>query len=167
MVPSGKVVQLNVSPGGLPKRAIRRAMVTPLGIEGDRHNHPAIHGGPRKALLLIASETVAALQADGYPVEAGSLGENLTTEGLDPKTMRAGQRYRIGHDVIVELTQPRGPCKALDVYGADLPARVYDKRVKAGDSASPKWGLSGFYASVAAGGEILPGAPIFLLDQAV
>lgn len=167
MIPSGKVVQLNVSGGGLPKRSIRSATVTPLGIAGDLHNHPNIHGGPNKALLLIAKEVLDSLRESGFPVEPGSMGENLTTEGLDIRTLRAGQRYRIGHDVIIELTQPRGPCKALHIYGETLPAEVYDKKVKAGDPKSAKWGMSGFYASVVRSGVILPGAPIFLLDQSV
>lgn len=146
---------------------VRSGVVTPLGVEGDGHNHPHIHGGPRKALLLIAKEVIDSLRDRGFPVEPGSMGENLTTEGLDIRTLRAGQRYRIGHDVIIELTQPRGPCKALHLYGDGLPHEIYDKQVKAGDPGSPKWGMSGFYASVVRGGEILPGAPVFFLDQSV
>ena len=47
--------------GGLPKRPIAGGLITPLGIEGDRHAHPSVHGGPRKAILLIASEVVEEL----------------------------------------------------------------------------------------------------------
>ncbi|MBM3813715.1 MAG: MOSC domain-containing protein [Acidimicrobiia bacterium] len=161
------VVQINISPGGLPKRAIAEAIATPTGLEGDSWAHPNIHGGPKQALLLIARETIDDLKDRGYPLFYGALGENLTTDGLDPKRLRAGQRYRIGQEVIIELTKPRGPCNALDVYGASLKYEVYDDAVKARDPASPRWGMSGFYASVVTGGLILPGAPILLLDQAV
>jgi MOSC domain-containing protein YiiM len=167
LIPSGKVVQINVSPGGLPKRSVGWGTVTPLGIEGDRHDHPRIHGGPDKALLLIAKEVVDSLRERGFPVEPGSLGENLTTEGLDVRTLRSGQRYRIGDDLIIELTTVRGPCRALRGYGASLPGEVYDRQVRDGDSLSPKWGMSGFYASVLHGGTVRPGAPIFFLDQSV
>lgn len=97
-------------------------MVVPLGIEGDACAHPNIHGGPRQALLLVASEVVDKLAAEGYPVFYGALGENLTTAGFDHRTWRAGQRYRLGSEVIIELTKPRGPCRSLDVYGAQLKA---------------------------------------------
>lgn len=162
-----RIHQINISPGGLPKLPIKEAAATPFGIEGDRHNHPNIHGGPRKALLLIAREVVDDLASRGYPLFYGAMGENLTTEGIDHRTWRAGQRYRLGNDVLIELTQPRGPCTALHVYGAELPADIFDKSVKVGDARSPKWGMSGFYAAVVKGGLIFPGAPIILISQDV
>ena len=48
----------------------------------------------------------------------------------------------------LELTKIRVPCDTLDIYGPTIKQEIYDKRVKAGDPASPRWGLSGFYASV-------------------
>ena len=107
------VVQLNVSAGGLPKHPVREARVGPLGIEGDRHAHPAIHGGPQQALLIVCAEVVEELIGEGYPLFFGALGENITTRGLDRRTLRAGQRYRLGTEVTVELTKPRGPCRVL------------------------------------------------------
>ena len=88
----GRIVQINISPGGLPKRAISGGLIAPLGIEGDRHAHPGIHGGLRQAILLIAAEVVEELQRRGYPVEFGSLGENLTTRGIDVHDLRLGDR---------------------------------------------------------------------------
>lgn len=165
--PAGQVVQVSISPGGLPKRPIREGRIGPLGIEGDRHAHPKIHGGPHQALLLVAAEVVEELVGEGYPLFFGAFGENITTRGLDRRTWREGQRYRIGSEVIIELTKPRGPCRALDIYDGRLRSVVYDAEVKARNSKSPRWGMSGFYASVVAGGLILPGAPILFLDQAV
>jgi MOSC domain-containing protein YiiM len=161
------VVQLSISPGGLPKYPIREARVGPLGIDGDRHAHPQIHGGPKQALLLVSAEVVDELTEKGFPLFYGALGENITTRGLDRRSLRAGQRYRLGSEVIVELTKPRGPCTALDVYGEGLRQSVWDKSVKAGDVQSPHWGMSGFYASVVTGGLLLPGAPIIFLSQDV
>ena len=76
---SGCVQQINISKGGIPKRPIAEAVVTPLGIEGDLHAHPEIHGGPRQALLLISSEGIDELVKDGFPLYPGALGENITT----------------------------------------------------------------------------------------
>ncbi len=161
------VEHVNISPGGLPKWPLEQARVGTLGIEGDRHAHPKIHGGPLQALLLVCAEVVEELTAEGYPLFFGALGENLTTRGLDRRTLRAGQRYRLGSEVIIELTKPRGPCSALDVYDVRLKSLVYDAEVKASNPKSPRWGMSGFYASVVTGGLLLPGAPIVFLEQDV
>ena len=163
---TGSIVQINVSPGGVPKRPIAEAEVTPEGIRGDSWAHPEIHGGPNQALLLITSEGIGQLIAQGYPVYPGALGENLTTLGLDRRQMRIGQRYRVG-DVMLEITKMRQPCSTLDVYGSSIKNAVYDAQVKAGDAASPRWGLAGFYARVLRSGLIRPKDIIGLIDQVV
>src|SRR5271165_6682873 len=60
------ILQINISKGGVPKRPVQDALVTALGIEGDLHAHPAIHGGPVKALLLITSEGLDELKQLGF-----------------------------------------------------------------------------------------------------
>ena len=161
----GRIAHINISHGGVPKHPIPDALVHPLGVEGDAHAHPHIHGGPNQAILLITSEAIEELRAQGFPVYPGALGENITTEGIDRRQMRAGQRYRLG-DVILELTKVRAPCNQLDGYGAGIHEAMYNKpAVKAGDATTPTWAISGFYATVIQGGMIRVGAPIVLLDQ--
>src|SRR5579862_2010396 len=161
---TGSILQISVSRGGLPKRPIAEGDVTPLGITGDNHAHPQFHGGPRQALLLITSEGVDELIAQGFPLFYGALGENITTRGVDRRWMRAGQRYRIGQ-IVVELTKQRAPCHQLDVYGVALQDAIYDAQSASGDATSSRWGLSGFYASVLQPGAIRPGDPIHLLEE--
>jgi len=163
-VSSASVLQINVSPGGVPKRPIPNGVVTPLGIAGDGHAHPQIHGGPRKAILLITSEGIDELREQGFPLYHGALGENLTTRGLSRRSVRVGQRYRIG-EILIEITKVRAPCDTLNVYGPGIQKAIYDQEVKAGISASPLWGLSGFYASILQGGTVHLGDPIQLLDE--
>jgi MOSC domain-containing protein YiiM len=160
----GTVLQVSISRGGVPKRAIPEGDVTPLGIAGDGYNHPQIHGGPRQAVLLISSEAISELTSLGYLLYPGALGENITTVGVDRRQWRAGQRWRVGQ-AVVELTKVRAPCETLSVYGPGIQKAVYDARVKAGDPSSPRWALAGFYASVAQPGIVRPGDPILLLDQ--
>jgi MOSC domain-containing protein YiiM len=162
----GSVLQINVSPGGIPKRPISEAIVTAAGIRGDGWAHPDIHGGPNQALLVITSEGIDELIAQGYPLFPGALGENLTTLGLDRRLLRAGQRFRAG-EVFIELTKRRAPCATLNVYGPGIQHAIFDSQVNAGDSSSPRWGLSGFYARVLRAGTIRPGDPITLVDQIV
>lgn len=161
----GVIVQINVSLGGLPKRPILGGMITPLGLAGDGHAHPEIHGGPRQAVLLIGAETIDELKARGYPVFYGALGENLTTRGLDRRELRVGQQLRAGA-AILEITKVRGPCAALDIYGPAIKQEIYDAEVNAGDPASPRWGMSGFYARVIEPGGVYPDDPIVIFSVA-
>ena len=163
---TGSIIQINISPGGVPKRPIEEAIVTADGIRGDSWAHPDIHGGLRQALLLITSEGTEELIAQGYPLFHGALGENLTIRGLDRRFMRVGQRYRAG-EVFLELTKLRGPCETLNVYGPGIQKAVYDPQVKAGDPATPRWGLGGFYARVLTPGVIRQHDIIALIDQVV
>jgi MOSC domain-containing protein YiiM len=160
----GAIVQVNISPGGLPKLAIPEGLITPMGIEGDRHAHPDIHGGDRKAILLIAAEVIEELAARGYPLFFGALGENLTTRGLTIRDIRIGDQLRAG-GALLEITQPRGPCTQLDIYGESLKYDVYDPRVKQRDHTSPRWGMSGFYASVVEPGPVGPGDIIAVVTK--
>ncbi|MEP7354570.1 MAG: MOSC domain-containing protein [Acidobacteriota bacterium] len=161
---SATILQIHVSQGGIPKRPIAMGIVTSLGLVGDSHAHPQIHGGPLKALLLLASESLEELMQQGYPLYPGALGENITTQGLDRRTVRLGQRYRIG-EIEVEITKVRQPCDTLRPYGVGIQRAVYDPEVKAGNYASPRWGLAGFYTSVVRPGTIHPGDAIRLIQE--
>lgn len=160
----GTIIQVNISPGGLPKTPIATGLIEPLGVVGDRHNHPRFHGGPRKAVLLIASEVIDELTRRGYPLFPGALGENLTTRDFDVRAVRLGDTVRAG-GAILEITSARVPCDQLDVYGPTIQQELYDKLVKAGDPSSPRWGMSGWYTSVLQPGPVGPGDPIEVLAK--
>ena len=143
----GQVVQLSVSSGGVPKRAVERAYLGPLGLHGDGHNHRAGHGGPERALCLLAMEVIEQLQGEGHPIHPGALGENVTVRGLDWTRVAPGDRLRIG-PVVVEVTRFTTPCKNIARYFSDGDftrvlhkknpgeARVYAKVVEPGELAA-------------------------------
>lgn len=160
----GIIVQVSVSPGGVPKVPVEEAFLTPAGLEGDACAHPEVHGGPRQAVLLVCGEVIEELTARGYPLFPGALGENLTIRGINRRLLRPGQRYRAGR-ALIELTRPRAPCSALDVYGPGLQTELYDSEVRVGDWRSRRWGMSGFYASVAQPGLIRRHDTISLVDE--
>jgi MOSC domain-containing protein YiiM len=160
----GAILQVNISPGGLPKHPIRGGLVTSLGLEGDGHAHPQFHGGPDKAILLISIETIEELKTRGYPLFPGAMGENLTTTGIDVRALRIGDRLRAG-GAELEITSPRGPCTQLDVYGDSLKHEIYDKLVKARNPKTPRWGMSGFYAGVISPGEVRAGDILTVVAQ--
>lgn len=154
-------MQVSLSRGGIPKLAVPSVELTESGIVGDAWRYP-FHGGRRQAILLMTIEGIDELIAQGFPLFPGALGENLTARGLDRRELRIGQRLRLGKAEI-ELTRLRAPCATLNVYGAGIQAAMYDAPALAGDPASPRWGLSGFYASVVQPGSVRAGDAIALV----
>lgn len=159
---TGEIEQISISNGGVPKYPVLQAEAGPLGLSGDIQAHPEIHGGPRQALLWITSEGLAELRGQGYNLNAGSLGENITTKGIDRRQIRGGQRWRFG-EIEIEVTKRRAPCKQLLHYGEGIHKALFDERVNANDPTSPLWGLSGVYCAVIKSGAIRPGDPVTLL----
>jgi MOSC domain-containing protein YiiM len=154
----GHIVQINVSPGGVPKRAVSRARVTSAGIEGDGHRNTERHGGPDRALCLFSIEQIEALQAEGHPVEPGTLGENLTLGGLDWASVQPDDVFRLGEEVLVQVTRFTSPCANVRVAFLDgAYSRVSQQR-------HPGW--SRVYARVLVPGEIVPGDPVARLTPA-
>src|SRR2546423_5663507 len=73
--------QLNCSDGGVPKRAVAEAELTPTGLVGDRQAHPLIHGGPGRAPCLSAPAGDEGLPARGQPPLPRSGGETMAPAG--------------------------------------------------------------------------------------
>jgi MOSC domain-containing protein YiiM len=116
--------------------------------------------------LLITSEGLEELRAQGYAVHSGDLGENFTTAGLDRHQIHLGHRFRVGQSII-EITKMRVPCATLDRFNDPVQPKIqnslYDRQVKAGDSSSARWGLGGFYARILKAGLVRAGDSICLL----
>src|SRR5262245_29147420 len=108
---TGRLVQINVSAGGVPKRPVRTARVTRAGLDGDGHRNKKLHGGPDRALCLFSLEQIEALQAEGHPVEPGGLGENVTVAGLDWPRVQPGDLFRLGETVLIQITWFTNPCE--------------------------------------------------------
>jgi MOSC domain-containing protein YiiM len=150
---AGRILQINISPaGGVPKTSVAQAEINSLGIVGDGHRY-RLHGGPEKALLLLAAEVVDVLCAEGWPLFYGALGENLTTRGLDHNSWQAGRRFRCG-EVLIELTTAREPCNTLNPYGRGIQKRLLKNP-----------GESGFYAAVLASGKMVADAIIEAVER--
>jgi MOSC domain-containing protein YiiM len=89
-------------------RAMGMGMV---GLAGDRVYDVLNHGGPDRAVYAYAREDLDFWAAQlGRPLPNGVFGENLTTEGADANGALIGERWRIGPDVILEVSCPRIPC---------------------------------------------------------
>jgi len=109
----GRVFQLNISQGGVPKMAVRRVQVTSLGLLGDEHRDLKHHGGPERALCLYSLEHILTLQAEGHPIYPGSVGENVTFSGLDWNQVVPGAYIQLGESVLIEVTHYTVPCNNI------------------------------------------------------
>jgi len=154
--PTGRIVQVSVSPGGVPKTAVPAARVTAAGVAGDGHRDVEHHGGPERAVCLFAVEAIDALRDEGHAVLPGALGENVTVRGLAWEAVTPGTRLLLGAEVLLEVTRYTSPC--LNIAGAFVGrdyARVSQKR-------HPGW--SRVYARVLVEGTIAAGDPVRLLE---
>ena len=83
-----------------------------VGLAGDRAHDVKHHGGADQALYAYAREDLDSWQEQlSRRLHNGSsFGENLTTVGVDVNGALIGERWRIGTDVLLEVTCPRIPC---------------------------------------------------------
>lgn len=146
-----RVYQISVSNGGVPKLAVPEAMITRLGVKGDRQGNPDIHGGPDRAVCVFSLEVIQALRAEGHPIAPGSTGENLTLAGLDWFALKPGDRIRVG-SVRLELVSYTAPC----VHNGRWFLHENFSRI-----SQKKWpGWSRLYARVLIEGVIRMGDPV-------
>jgi MOSC domain-containing protein YiiM len=153
---SGRIFQLSVSRGGVPKTAVRDAVVNELGLSGDDHRFPKIHGGPERALCLFSLERILALQAEGHPIFPGAVGENVTISGLEWSELKPGTRLSLGDDVIIQLTTYTTPCNTIPDYFVDGNYQRISQKLHPGDSR--------IYARVLQPGQLLVGQTVKVLS---
>ncbi len=155
---NGRIAQISVSPGGVPKTRVVSARVGALGLDGDGHRDAEHHGGPERAVCLYALEAIAALRAEGHATVPGALGENVTVRDLDWSAVSPGTRLRLGDTVLLEVTRYTSPCANIAPVFRDRDySRVSQKRHP---------GRSRVYARVLAGGAIREGDPVRILTEA-
>jgi MOSC domain-containing protein YiiM len=107
---NGRITSLNCSDGGVPKLSVSSCEITTAGLTGDRQRNLKFHGGPDRAVCLLAQEIIDDLAAQGHPIRPGSTGENLTIAGLDWATLVPGVCLRLGAGVVLEITSYTAPC---------------------------------------------------------
>ena len=128
-----------------------RVFVGALNVEGDKQANLEVHGGEHKAVYAYPREHYPVWQEElgRDDLGDGAFGENFSVEGMLEDGVYIGDRYRVG-GALVEVTQPRVPCKNLAVK-FQSPAIVRQFL----DSQR-----SGFYLRVLEEGEVGAGDPI-------
>ena len=132
---AGRLESIQVSNGGVPKFSVAHPVrIGVNGLEGDRQRDLRYHGGPERAVCLLAQDIIDSLRAEGHPIDRGTTGENLTISGLDWSLVRSGVRVAVG-EVVLEITKPAHPCKNLVGSFSDgdfsrLSARLHPRRAR-------------------------------------
>jgi MOSC domain-containing protein YiiM len=137
-------------------------LIAGYGVEGDVHagetvkHRYRVKQDPTQPNLcqvhLIHTELFDELREQGFDVEAGQLGENVTTRGVDLLGLPTGTKLRLGPDAVVEITGLRNPCYQLDDFQNGLMAATLDR-----DEEGNLIRKAGVMSVVLADGAVRPG----------
>jgi MOSC domain-containing protein YiiM len=137
-------------------------LVAGFGVEGDAHLGVTVRHRSRVArdpsqpnlrqVHLLHRELFDELDATGFTVRPGELGENITTAGIDLLGLPTGALLHIGDHAVVEITGLRNPCTQIDAYQPGLLSRVAHR-----DDAGNTVRKAGIMGIVRAGGAVRPG----------
>lgn len=149
-VARGHIVAVCISPGGIPKKPVPEAQLGPAGLIGDGHDHEK-HIRPHRAVLIQDDEKLEELRREGYALDFGTLGENLTVRDLNVQSLAPGTRLRLRNGPLLQLSEPRRPCFVLDQIDPRLQTAVA--------------GRCGYLASVIEPGPVFEGQIIDIVDD--
>ncbi|MER7946194.1 MOSC domain-containing protein [Streptomyces sp. NPDC096079] len=127
------------------------------GVAGDSVCDLRFHGGDDRAAYAFAREDMDLWEEElGRELANGSFGENLTTRGLDVNGALIGERWRIGEEVVLEVTGGRIPCRT---FAGFVEEKGWVKRFTRSE-AGP-----GALLRVIVPGEVRAGDPITVLHR--
>lgn len=150
-----------------------------LGVEGDAHMGEKVKHRSRVAadptqpnlrqVHMIQGELFTELRGKGFAVEAGDMGENITTSGIDLLGLPCGTKLYFGKNAVVEVTGLRNPCSQIENFQKGLLKAVLGK-----DENGELLRKAGIMGIVLAGGAVkvddeiraeLPALPHYKLER--
>ena len=136
-------------------------LIEGIGVEGDAHSGKRVkhrylvNKNPEKNNLrqvhLIQCELFDEVNAKGFSLDSGQLGENVTTRRVDLLALPTGTKMKIGAEAVIELTTLRNSCFQIDDYQKGLLNAVVDR-----DEESNIIRKAGVMGIVLVGGTIRP-----------
>ncbi|MEV6394149.1 MOSC domain-containing protein [Streptomyces sp. NPDC051907] len=126
------------------------------GVAGDTVCDLRHHGGTHQAVYAYAREDLDYWERElGRLLSNGTFGENLTTIGIDLGAARIGERWRVGSELVLQVTSGRIPCRT---FASWLGERGWVRRFTQN-------GRPGAYLMVIEPGEISAGDEIQLVHR--
>ncbi|MFE9439746.1 MOSC domain-containing protein [Streptomyces sp. NPDC006602] len=126
------------------------------GLAGDTVCDTRHHGGDDQAVYAVAREDLDDWERElGRTLANGAFGENLTTQGIDVSGALIGERWRIGSEVVLEVSSGRIPCLTFQGHMGE---KRWVKRFT-------QKGASGAYLRVIEPGEIRAGDPVEVVHR--
>lgn len=127
------------------------------GLAGDAVCDLRHHGGSDQAVYAFAREELDAWERElgGRKLANGVFGENFTTLGLDVSGARIGERWRVGPDLVLEVTSGRIPCRTFAHHlGEEGWVRRFTRQA-----------ATGAYLRVIAPGAVRAGDPVEIVHR--
>ena len=83
-------------------------------MQGDFNNYrfESLDNTPDQALLIMPIEMIKTLNEEGWPIQPGDIGENLSTEGIDYNDFKPNTVFKAG-EVEFQITYACTPCNNL------------------------------------------------------
>jgi MOSC domain-containing protein YiiM len=130
--------------------------VTQLGITGDGQADMVNHGGIDKAICVYPRAHYPHWQEIiGQELSPAAFGENFTVERITEADVCIGDLWRVGEEVIVQVSQPRQPCWKL--------ARRWQRKTLALEVQES--GKTGWYFRVLQEGTVRAGMTLTLVER--
>ncbi|HTN11435.1 MAG TPA: MOSC domain-containing protein [Acetobacteraceae bacterium] len=140
-------------------------LIAGLGVAGDAHRGVTVQHRSRvkrdptqpnlRQVHLIHAELLPELQAAGFAIAPGEMGENILTEGIDLLGLAEGTVLKLGQAATVRVTGLRNPCWQLDHFRQGLMAATLARDAEGGLVRK-----TGVMAVVLTGGVVRPGDAI-------
>ena len=120
-MPQGTITNLHIArvKGTLSDPVQEATAISGLGLEGDR----SAYEGNKRQVLFIDKETL-----DDLGLAPGQVKENITVTGLDLSQTKAGQVFRIGDEVTMELVGDCEACGKMEEIRPGLSDRLNGRR---------------------------------------
>ncbi|MFC8660523.1 MOSC domain-containing protein [Streptomyces sp. JL1001] len=127
------------------------------GLTGDAVCDLRHHGGSDQAVYAFAREDLDAWERKlgGRKLADGAFGENFTTLGVDVSGALIGERWRVGADLVLEVTSGRIPCRT---FAEHLGEKGWVRRFT-------QEGVTGAYLRVIEPGAVRAGDPVEIVHR--
>ena len=141
-----KIVSIAVSgkKGTIKKCVDHAQLIKGHGIKDDAHA-----GDWHRQLSFLAAESIRKAETSELKLNFGDFAENIATTGVDWKSVSVGQKFQLGKEAVVQITQIGKEChKKCAIF------------YRTGDCIMPKEGV---FARILKGGSISIGSAIKLI----